>query len=517
MRYYLGLDNGGTNTKAALFTRDGRQIAVESIATAAITSAPGFVERDMEEMWRDNCAVIRRLLQKADADPRDIAGVGLCGHGKGLYLWGKDGRPARRGILSSDNRAWRYQMDWRENGTEKAAFSLSLQHVMACQPVCLLAWLRDHEPETLQNTRWIFECKDYVRFCLTGEARAEVTDYSGTGLMNLSTRTFDPALLRLFGLETMADALPPLCDSLEIAGHVTPEAAEATGLYPGTPVIGGMFDIDACALAVNVTDDQNICMIAGTWSINEYIRHNPVTDGTVLMNSLFCLPGYYLIEESSPTSAGNSEWFIRQLLPELAEEAARNGKSIYDVTNEWAAEFAPAEFMPVFLPFLTASNVDPRARAAFIGLNASHTRKHLLRAVYEGVTFSHRYHLEKLLATRAGADGCIRLAGGAAHSAIWTQMFADVMGMPVETVTAGETGALGCAVAVAAAVGDYAGPADAALHMCAVSPAVYPRTEASDIYQKKYALYCRAIESLNGFWPAMQDLIEGKDLTCSKN
>ena len=113
MIYYLGLDNGGTNTKAALFTEDGVQVAVESAATAAITPAPGFVERDMDAMWQDNCDVIRRLLQRTGTAPGEIAGVGLCGHGKGLYLWGRDNRPVRRGILSSDNRAWRYPVEWK--------------------------------------------------------------------------------------------------------------------------------------------------------------------------------------------------------------------------------------------------------------------------------------------------------------------------------------------------------------------------------------------------------------------
>lgn len=508
MRYYLGLDNGGTGTKAALYTEDGTEAAVCSTATEALTPAPGFVERDMEEMWRDNCAVIRGALAKAGADPRDVAGVGLCGHGKGLYLWGKDGRPVRRGILSADSRAWRYPEDWRRDGTEARAFALSCQHVLACQPVSLLAWLRDHEPGTLERTRWIFECKDYVRFRLTGEARAEVTDYSGTGLMNLHTRAFDPELLRLFGLEAAAEALPRLCGSLEIAGRVTAGAAADCGLREGTPVIGGMFDIDACALAVNVTREGPVCMIAGTWSINEYIRREPVTDGRVLMNSLFCLPGYYLIEESSPTSAGNNEWFVRQLLPEIAERARAEGRSVYSVVDAWASEFAPGDFVPVFLPFLTGSNVDPRARGAFIGLNASHTRKHMLRAVFEGVAFSHRYHLERLLATRTDAPDCIRLAGGASRSAVWTRIFADVMKLPVETVAAGETGTLGCAVAVAAALGDQPDPARAAARMCRVSPPLLPDPEAARAYDKKYALYRKTIDCLDGLWPDMQDLIE---------
>lgn len=511
MRYYLGLDNGGTSTKAALFDDRGQQIGVEATATAAITPAPGFVERDMDEMWQDNCRVIRAVLEKTGIDPAEIAGIGLCGHGKGLYLWGKDGKPVRRGILSADNRAWKYQMDWRADGTEKKAFALTCQHVMACQPVALLAWLRDNEPGTLEKTEWVFACKDYVRFRLTGEAWAEITDYSGSSLMNLHTKSFDPEILKLFGIEPIQEALPPICGSLEIAGRITAEAAALTGLAEGTPVIGGMFDIDACALAVNVTDEEHVCMIAGTWSINEYIRKEPVTDGRVLMNSLFCLPGYYLIEESSPTSAGNNEWFIQQILPELVQEAKAKGESIYTLMNQWVEEFAPEDFVPIFLPFLTASNVDPRARAVFVGLNASHTRKHMLRAVYEGIAFSHRYHLEKLLATRGDRECRIRLAGGAARSKVWTQMFADVMNCPVETVSADETGALGCAVAVAAALGDYDGPAEAAAAMCHLSEPVLPNGAAAKAYDEKYQLYLKTITCLDGLWPDLQAYIERRN------
>ena len=511
MRYYLGLDNGGTNTKAALFDQNGRQVAVESIATAAITPAPDFVERDMDQMWEDNCTVIRGLLEKNNIDPKEIAGIGLCGHGKGLYLWGKDGHPVRRGIISSDNRAWKYATEWKKNGTEEAAFALSCQHIMACQPVCLLAWIRDNEPEAMEKIEWIFECKDYVRFRLTGEARAEITDYSGTGLMNLHTASFDRDLLALFGIEKLFDALPPICRSTDIAGHVTAEAAAATGLIEGTPVIGGMFDINACALAVNVTDEENICMIAGTWSINEYPRKSAVLDGSVQMNSIFCLPGYFLIEESSPTSAGNNEWFIRQILPEVKKEAEQNGKSIYEIMNSWCEEFVPSDFVPVFLPFLTASNVNPLARAAFIGLDASHTRHHMLRAVYEGIVYSHRWHLDRLMNTREKKQAVIRLAGGVAKSKAWTQMFADVMNLPVETVDVDETGALGCAIAVATAVGDFDSVTEAAGAMCRINPAIMPRQEAHDEYEKKYRLYKKVIDALDPVWSDMQEIIAGGD------
>ena len=508
MHYYIGLDNGGTATKAALFDRKGAEIGKAIMATASITPKPGFVERDMEEMWEANCSVIARVLEETGVDPRDVAGIGIAGHGKGLYLWGKDGKPARNGIISTDNRAWAYPKRWTEDGTEEKVFSRTAQHILACQAVSLLAWLRDNEPESYRNIRWVFECKDYVRFRLTGEAKAEITDYSGANLMNLHTRDYDPELLALFGLSEIADALPPLCLATEICGYVTEEAAAQCGLLPGTPVVGGMFDINACALAVGVADPDKICMMAGTWSINEYIRPKPVLDGSVLMNSLFCLPEYYLIEESSPTSAGNNEWFVRELLPELGRECREKGESIYNVLNRWVDEIPPEEFVPVFLPFLMASNVHPNAKSCFIGMSLNHSRKHLARSVYEGITFCHRVHLERLLRRRDTPPACIRLAGGAARSPVWAQMFADVMNLPVETVEADETGALGCVIAAAVAAGEYPDLQSAVENMTGVSKRFEPDPSRKAIYDRKFSLYCRATECLDGLWSEMQAMIE---------
>ncbi len=509
MKYYLGLDNGGTTTKAAIYDGRGREIGVASRETKMITPRPGWTERDMEEMWDANCGVIRDVLEKTGVDPDAIAGVALCGHGKGLYLWGKDGRPARNGIISTDNRAYAYPVAWREDGTEAEVFKRSCQHIMACQPVSLLAWLRDNEPQVMDNIQWIFECKDYVRFRLTGEARAEITDYSGANLVNLYTRQYDDALLDCFGLRGIREALPPLCGSLDIAGRVSGAAAARCGLKAGTPVAGGMFDIDACAIAVNVLDERNICMIAGTWSINEYLRKAPVVDGRVQMNSLFAVPEYYLIEESSPNSAGNNEWFVKTLLPELQAEAKARGRSVYDEMNALAASLPAEEFVPLFHPFLMASNVHPNAMGSFIGLDVSHTRAHLVKSVYEGIVYCHRYHLEKLLATRQTPPECIRLAGGAAKSRVWTQMFADILGLPVETVNVNETGALGCAISAAAATGEYASLEEAGRAMCPIGTRVTPDPKAKAAYDRRYRMYRRIIECLDPLWDDMQKCLEG--------
>lgn len=509
MKYFIGLDNGGTATKAALFDEKGREIGSSAVSTDALTPKVGFVERDMEDMWDANCKVLRGVLEKTGISADDIAGLGLSGHGKGLYLWGKDNRPVRNGIISTDNRAYRYPVRWKEDGTEDRAFAYSLQHTLACQPTALLAWIRDNEPENYANIKYVFECKDYVRFRLTGEARAEVTDYSGSGLMNLRTRSFDKELLAVFGLEDVLDALPPLVYATEIAGYITEEASARCGLKPGTPVVGGMFDINACAVASGVTDPDKLCMIAGTWSINEYIRRDPVDDGRVQMNSCFALPGYYLIEESSPTSAGNLEWFITTLLPELKASLKEQGGSIYEEIDEWVESLPPETFVPVFLPFSMASNVHPNAMASFVGANVSQSRKHLLRSVFEGITFCHRMHYERLLNTREEPPKVIRLAGGAARAAVWAQMFADVMKVPVETVAANETGALGVSIGAAVATGTYPTLDEAIANMTVISGRYEPNPAVTDIYDKKYALYKKTIDCLDGVWDDMQAFIEG--------
>ena len=229
------------------------------------------------------------------------------------------------------------------------------------------------------------------------------------------------------------------------------------------------------------------------------------------MNSLFCLPEYYLIEESSATSAGNNEWFVNQLLPEVRKEAKENGKSVYEIVNGWVGEVSPNTFVPIFLPFLMASNVHPNAKASFVGLNVSHTRKHMARSVYEGIAFCHRYHLEKLLATMGEKPRAIRLSGGAAKSPVWAQMFADVMQLPIETVQAEEAGALGCAIASAVATGAYASMDEAVEHMTVVSQAIAPNPRLAEIYNRKYELYVKTIECLDGLWDTMQKVVESSE------
>ncbi len=497
MRYLLGIDNGGTRIKAAVFDETGREKAIAAEDTPLIIPREGYQERDMQTLWEANARCIREAVRKAGVGADDIAAVGCTGHGKGLYLWGRDGRPVCNGIASTDSRATDIVAKWQKDGTADAARALALQPVAACQPVALLAWLKETAPGLYDNIQWVFSCKDYIRFRLTGQAMAEQTDCSGTCLMNLNTRDYDRELLRLFGIEEIADRLAPLCLSSEVCGTVTLEAAVQTGLRAGTPVCGGMFDIDACAVAMDVTTPDRLCTIAGTWSINEYPACAPVRPDTSTRNSLFCLPDTYLIEESSATSAGNLDWYLSTFMRAEKEEAAREGRRFYDEVDTRIDALPPEESEVLFLPFLYGTNVQGCDRAAFVGMTNACGQAHMLRAVYEGVVFSHLYHIEKLLAFRE-PPATVRLAGGAANSPVWTQMFADAIGLPIEVVAGKELGAKGAAMAAAVCVGMYADYAAAAAAMVEVKATVQPRPDKHEIYARKFLAYKNLLTALGG-------------------
>ena len=498
-KYLLGIDNGCTVSKAALFTLDGREVAVASGKTELLCPQTGWSERDMNEMWAKTAQAVKEVVSKAHIFAEEIVCVACTGHGNGLYLIDEEGEPTRNAILSMDSRARKYVDKWIADGVDKLVRPRTMQSVWPAQPNALLAWLRDNEPEAMSQSRWVLMAKDYIRFKLTGQVNAELTDFSGTSLMNLQTRQYDEKLLADFGIAEMIEMLPPIVQTADICGQVTVRAAKLTGLKPGTPVAAGMFDIDACGLASGVVDETQLCMIVGTWGNNQYISKTPVVDEDVFMTSCYSIPDYYLMLEGSATSGSNLEWFVTQFFEAEKAIAEKKGQSVYDICNELVASTEPEQSNIVFLPFLYGSNANPDAKASFIGIDAWHNRGHILRAIYEGVAFGHKKHVERLLKFREMPD-VIRLTGGAARSDVWLGIFADVFGVPVQIPDGTELGALGAAIAAGVAAGCFADYEQAVEKMVSFSRTIRPNPDRIDLYKAKYEQHNRTIEALDPVW-----------------
>ena len=499
-KYLVGIDNGGTVSKAAVFSADGRELAVAGRRVNILQPHPGWSERDMGDLWRDTAEAIKEAIEKSGVDPKDIACVSCTGHGNGLYLIDAGGKPVRNGIYSSDGRAAGIVADWKARGVDAAALPKTAQCVWAAQPNALLAWLREHEPESVARAAAVLMAKDFTRFCLTGKVAMEITDMSGTSLMNVITARYDDEVLEVFGIAEMKRLLPPIVASAEVCGAVTAEAAALTGLAEGTPVAGGMFDIDACGLASGCVDGRQFVIVTGTWGNNQYIAREPLVDRNLFMTSCYSIPGWYLMLEGSPTGAGNLEWFAETFLGDKAALLKQSGGgSVFAWADAEVAGVAPDADAPLFLPFLYGENVGYAAKGCFLGLDSRHGRADVMRAVYEGCAFSHNMHLQRLYAFRAKPE-VIRLTGGAARSAVWMQMFADIFQVPVEVPDGSELGALGAAVAGAVACGLYASYEDAIPAMTRVARRYEPDAARAEIYAGRYGRYCAAVAALKPFF-----------------
>ena len=177
--------------------------------------------------------------------------------GMASTYWTSKVSPLRNGIQSLDSRASDVVAGWNQQNLHKQVFPITLQSFWPAQPNALLVWLKENEPQNYERIGAVLMVKDYIKYRLTGEITGDYTDMSGANLMDVRKKSYSHELMALYNLSDVYDALPPLIHSSEIAGRVTPGAAEETGLGVGTPVVGGMFDVDASAIGSGVVNAES--------------------------------------------------------------------------------------------------------------------------------------------------------------------------------------------------------------------------------------------------------------------
>lgn len=504
-KFFLSIDNGGTNTKAVIFDEKGVQIAVSSFPTEKIEEQDGFREVDLTDLWDSLCCSINKVLDKASLSAQDIVAVSCVGHGKGLYLLDKNMQVFRNGILSTDERALKETAFFGQR--IDVIWKKTRQQVMAAQSPVLLCWLKQNEPDTYKQIGWILSAKDFIRFKLTGQISQEIGDASGNNLIDLNTQKYDQSILDFFEISEMSTALPKLIDSTTIAGNVSAEAAEESGLAAGTPVVGGLFDIDACTLGAGVLDNSYLNIVAGTWNINVYPTPEFSGRNNGLMNSIFPT-GEFLVEASSPTSAANLDIILNTLMEGLREELQELGISIYAVMEAFLQKDHIAASKLLFFPYLYGSQTGKKAQGCFLGMTSTTTKPEMIRAVYEGIVLAHRYHIEQLMKGLKKFPAEVRISGGAANSQAWMQMFADVLGLTVETVKATEIGGLGGAIAAAVGIGEYPSLEIAVANMVTVEKRFQPDFQKKAIYDVKYETFKKLLVEMLPVWQEIEKMQE---------
>ncbi|WP_028229281.1 FGGY-family carbohydrate kinase [Paraburkholderia ferrariae] len=496
-RYLVGLDAGNTMTKAVLFDLQGKEIGAERRRNPIRFSAPGHTERDADRMWQEAAEAIRALLQNTGVAPSDIVAISTSGYGAGLYLVDERGNPTRPGIMSTDSRANHVIEGWTRDRVAAPNELRVQQRLWSGQPAPLLSWLAAREPEVCQRTHRILFCKDFLRGKLCGVFDTDPTDAGIAGLSDVTKQRYELEFFESLGIDGWFGKLPDIAPGTDVAGKVTATAAGLTGLLEGTPVIRGVVDVVSAALASGVKAPNQMSVVAGTFSINSTLHASPRLDRLPLLQSPYPIDNLYLATEGSPTSASNFEWYCKSVLgPVVAAAAEDSGRTIYESLSSRVQSAMDRENNILFMPFLFGG--PDSAPAGFIGLEAAHTSADIVRAIFEGIAFAHRLDIEALSAGKdiAPVDS-IRLTGGAARSEPWAQIFADVLGLPVEITGCSELGALGTVMAAAVGLGEYENWHSAIDNMVHVTQHIAPRAEWQGVYQRKFDRFKAHVNALS--------------------
>lgn len=454
----LGIDIGTSVIKAALFDDVGCELADASQRVRLLDGPVGWSEFDGNDVWQAVISVVNQLFKSSIFSPADVSGVGVTGVMVGAWLIDEQGALVRPPILWNDARA-QSLVDQKLEDTPDL-FSRIFDHSgstmqLGCT-LTVLAWLKQHEPESLERTSHVLCAKDFIRYQLTGKI---ATDESEAAMAPGSavTRGFHNVPARLLGVEELTSLLAPVRRAETLAGEICPEAAALTGLKAGTPVAIGTGDTGSCVIGAGCYEPRQAVTILGTTCLNGVLFDHAVYEPKDL-GLLFILPGQRWMK-AIPNVAGTTvlDWALNTLCPDIASKA-----DPYEVLGR-LAETSPAGANGViFVPYLSASGViapkvEPRARAGFYGLAPHHTRADMVRAIYEGMAYS----IRDSYASIGSQIDRMRLGGGGARSAFWSQMIADVTGFPVEIPKGTQFGAKGAALCVATAIGMFSSISEA--------------------------------------------------------
>ena len=507
---FLGIDIGTSGTKSLAIDEKGAILASATVEYPIYHPKPGWSEQDPADWWEATIRTVRQLTRKAKLKAADVKGIGLSGQMHGSVFLDKSDAVLRPALLWNDQRtaAECAEIEQRAGGRAKLIRMVSNPALTGFTAPKIL-WLRNHEPRHYEKVHKVLLPKDYIRFRLTGEYATEVSDASGTLLLDVSKRRWCTALLDK--LELDPGILPACYESEEVSGQLTATVAQKLGLAPGTPVVGGGGDQAAGAVGNGIVTTGVLSATLGTSGVVFAYSDTVQTDRQGRLHT-FChaVRDKWHVMGVVLSAGGSLQWFRNQLGQAEVAAAKKQKVDPYELITAQAAEAPVGSEGLYFLPYLTGErtpHADPHARAAWIGLTPRHSRSHMIRALMEGATYAMRDSLE-LIAELGVPIKQIRVSGGGARSEFWRQMQADVYGRSVATINAEEGPAYGVALLAAVGTGHFRNVAQACAQTIKVVTRTAPDRKAKAAYDRFYPLYGKLYRSLRGDFAAIADLAQ---------
>ncbi len=497
MEYVIGIDLGTSGTKTVLFDREGNAVASATIEYPLYQPQNGWAEQDPEDWWHAAVGTLRQVL--GGIDPKDVKAVGLSGQMHGLVMLDKNCKVLRRSIIWCDQRSGKQCDTITEKVGRKRLIEITANPALTGFTAAKLLWVRENQPDLYKQCAHILLPKDYVRYMLTGQFATEVSDASGMQLLDVPNRCWSREVLDKLDIDP--GLLAKVYESPEVTGEVTAQAAELTGLRPGTPVVGGAGDNAAAAVGTGVVVDGKAFTTLGTSGVVFAHTDKLSIDPKGRVHTFCCaVPGAWHVMGVTQGAGLSLKWFRDNFCGAEKETAAGMGVDPYVLMDQQAARSPVGCNKLFYLPYLMGErtpHLDPDARGVFFGLSAIHQRHDLLRAVMEGVAYSQRDSIEVLRGMGVTAETMLACGGGGT-SPFWRQMLADVYDCPVQTVQSKEGPALGAAILAGVGAGMYPSVQEACSNLIKVNPPQAPIPENVEKYEKLYRVY-------TGLYPALKE------------
>jgi xylulokinase len=447
----------------------------------------GWAEQHPDDWWAACTRAVPRILERAGLHGDDIACVGFSGQMHGAVMLDESGQVVRPALIWCDVRTENQCHALTEKIGAERLVQLTCNPALANFTLTKLLWLQENEPENWKRTRAVMLPKDYVRYRLTSERATDVADASGTLLLDVAHRKWSQEMLQAAGVES--EMLPALYESPEVCGKVSSLAAAATGLKAGTPCVAGAGDQAAGATGTGIVMPGAVSATIGTSGVVFAATDAPALDRKGRLHT-FChaIPGRWHVMGVTQAAGLSLRWFRDQFGVRDTDQ-----RGPYERLTEEAASAPVGCDGLLWTPYLMGErtpHLDPNARGALVGLTASHTRAHVIRAILEGVAFSLRDTFSIFSEMNVPVKS-VRLGGGGARSALWRQIQADVYGHAVEIVEAEEGAAYGAAILAGVGIRMWNSVDEACAAVVRVATRIQPDHDAVTTLNTNYSAYRR--------------------------
>lgn len=491
----LGIDIGTSACKTAVFDEDGKVIASVTKPYDVYYVKEGWVEQDPNQWWDSVVAALNSLVTEHNINPKDIKGVGIDGQSWSAIPIDKDGNVLANTPIWMDTRASEICEKLKRDIGEDKIFSLCGNPVEPMYTTPKILWYKENLPKVYDNTYKILQSNSFIVYRLTNRISQEMSQGYGLHCFDMHNGRWDKEMAEMLGIDL--DMLPEkIYDCHEVVGTITKEAAEATLLAEGTPVVAGGLDAACGTLGAGVihagqTQEQGGQAGGMSICLNEYKADKKLILG------YHVVPNAWLLQGGTVGGGGVIRWFEKEFCEFERNKAETNDNNSFDEMNIEASEINKGSDGVVFLPYMAGERSpiwDKNAKGVFYGLDFSKTRAHMIRACLEGVAFSLKHNVE--VAENAGAYvDTLYATGGSANSLLWTQIKADILDKKIVVPSSDTSATMGAAMLAGVGVGVYKDFEEAAEKCVKVVREHKPKAD-NKVYIKNYDTYLKLYKNL---------------------